>query len=206
MQADLGQVIVACGDLEIQQALENVGGHAVLTDPNHPSGSDRIAEALEIFDPDKKFNVIINLQGDLPTIDPDIIRKVLIPLQDKTVDLATLITKIKTVEERDNPDVVKAVVALKPDQTVGRALYFSRNPTPWGKGDYYHHIGIYAFRRDSLDRFMALPPGVLEQREKLEQLRALEAGMQIQAVLVDTNPLGVDSLQDLEQARFVLRP
>ncbi|MBT6093635.1 MAG: 3-deoxy-manno-octulosonate cytidylyltransferase [Rhodospirillaceae bacterium] len=206
MEADCGPVIVACGEPEIADAITAAGGDAVLTDPNHPSGSDRIHEAVERYDPDGQYDGVINLQGDLPTLAPEVTRAVLEPLADSDVDIATLVTRITDTDERTNPNVVKAVLTMAPDQTSGRALYFSRATVPWSDDDapLYHHIGIYAYRRAALRRFVGLPPGVLEQRERLEQLRALENGMVIAAACVDTVPLGVDTPADLERARRIL--
>ena len=206
MDAGLGPVHVACAEAEIAAAVRAAGGLAVETDPNHPSGSDRIAEALARIDPDRRFDVVINLQGDLPTLDPAIVRAVAAPLSDPGIDIATLVTEIHDPAEAANPHVVKAVVAFAPGADTGPALYFSRNAVPAGAGPLWHHIGIYAYRRDALAQFVALPPGVLEQREKLEQLRALEAGMRIAAVRVDTLPLGVDTPADLARARAILAP
>ena len=204
MEADVGPVIVACAEPEIAEAIEAVGGRAVLTRPDHPSGSDRAYEALTMADPEGKHDAIVNIQGDLPTIEASAVRSVLAPLGQADVDIATLAAVITDEIEKTNPNVVKAVVSLKPDQTVGRALYFSRQTVPSGDGPLYHHIGLYAFRRQALDQFIALPPGPLEQREKLEQLRALEAGMRIDVALVDTVPLGVDTPADLDRARQML--
>jgi 3-deoxy-manno-octulosonate cytidylyltransferase (CMP-KDO synthetase) len=211
MEAKVGPVVVAAAEAAIADAVTAAGGAAVLTDPNHPSGSDRIHEALERFDPAGKHDVVVNLQGDLPTIDPKIVQAVLEPLADPVTDIATLVCEIKLPEERTNPNVVKAAVGFRPGQQSGRALYFSRATVPWSgdSGDdaaapLYHHIGIYAYRRAALRRFVQLPPGVLEMRERLEQLRALENGMVIAARLVDTVPLGVDTPADLERARAML--
>jgi len=204
LEAALGPVVVACGDAAIKDAVEAAGGLAVMTRPDHPSGSDRIFEALSAIDTAGAYDCIVNVQGDLPTIDPDVIRAVLAPLQDPAVDISTLIAEITDPEERTNPNVVKAVVGLSAGETVGRALYFSRTTTPSGDGPLYHHIGLYAYRRDALERFVSLPQGVLEAREKLEQLRALENGMRIDAALVDTVPFGVDIPADLDRARQML--
>lgn len=205
MESDLGPVVVACGDLAIKQAIEDVGGQAVMTKPDHPSGSDRIFEALQIVDPDAHHDCIINVQGDLPTLDPRIIRACLEPLKTDGVDISTLVAEITNEEEKTNPNVVKAVLGLKPGQSTGRALYFSRATVPTGDGPLYHHIGLYAYTRDALTRFVSLAPGVLEQREKLEQLRALEAGMRIDAACVDTVPFGVDTPGDLALAREMIK-
>jgi len=202
--ADLGPVVVACAETEIAAVVEAAGGRAVMTRPDHPSGSDRVYEALSVIDAKERHDAVINLQGDLPTIEPEAIRAVLAPLDEPTVDIATLVAAIGDPGEAQNPDVVKAAVSFGDGSTVGRALYFSRQAVPAGDGPLYHHIGIYAYRRQALERFVALPPGVLERRERLEQLRALEDGMRIDAALVDTIPLGVDTPADLEQARRML--
>lgn len=204
MEADLGPVVVACGDQRIKDAIEQVGGRAVMTAVDHPSGSDRIFEALQRVDPDGLHDSIINVQGDLPTIDPAIIQACLKPLQTDGVDISTLVAEITEEEQKTNPNVVKAVLGLKDQDRIGRALYFSRATVPTGAGPLYHHIGLYAYTRDALTRFVALPPGVLEQREKLEQLRALEAGMRIDAACVDTVPFGVDTPADLALARQMI--
>lgn len=202
--AAIGPVVVACGEQVIVDAVTKAGGHAVLTRADHPSGSDRVYEALQLFDPEGNFNAVINVQGDLPAIAPTAIRDAFMPLENPEVDIATLVVEITDDAERLNPNVVKAVVSLGENQKIGRALYFSRAAVPTGDGPLYHHIGLYAFRRESLARFVALPVGVLEQRERLEQLRALENGMRIDAALVDTVPLGVDTPADLERARQLL--
>lgn len=205
VQAGLGPVVVACSEVEVYDAVHAHGGNAVMTDPDHPSGSDRVWEAVQTVDPEGAFDAIVNVQGDLPTLDPQIIRAVFAPLAEPGVDVSTLVTEITNEEERTNPNVVKAVVGLAPGQRVGRALYFSRATVPANEGPHYHHIGLYAYRRDSLRWFVSLPQGVLESREKLEQLRALENGMRIDCALVDTVPLGVDTPADLERARALLK-
>ncbi len=202
-EAGIGPVLVACAEQEIADAVTAAGGTAVLTDPDLPSGSDRVHQALQTFDPDGKFDAVVNVQGDLPTIEAADIRAVFDPLNDPNVDIATLAAEIKRDEERTNPNVVKAVAAFG-NGRVARALYFTRATAPYGDGPLYHHIGLYTYRRAALDRFVALPPAELEQREKLEQLRALENGMVIAVALVDGVPLGVDTPEDLERARQVL--
>ena len=202
--ADLGPVLVACAEAEIAAVVEAAGGRAVMTRPDHPSGSDRVYEALGAIDAKERHDAVINLQGDLPTIEPEAIRAALAPLHETAVDIATLVAVIDRPEEARDPDAVKAAVSFGDGATVGRALYFSRQAVPAGDGPLYHHIGIYAYRRRALERFVALPPGVLEQRERLEQLRALEDGMRIDATLVDTLPQGVDTPADLERARRML--
>ena len=206
VEADLGPVVVAAAEREIAAAVEAAGGKAVLTRPDHPSGSDRIYEAVSHLDPDGRFDAVVNLQGDLPTVDPASVRACLGLLDTAGVDIGTLAAVIVREDERRDPNVVKAVVPLAPGQTAGRALYFSRAAVPAGDGDLLHHIGLYAYRRDALARFVALPPGILERRERLEQLRALENGMRIDVALVDTVPLGVDTPADLERARRMLAP
>ena len=203
--SQIGPVLVACGEQAIADAVTAAGGAAVMTDPDLPSGSDRVYAALEAFDPDAEYDVVINLQGDLPTIDPFVIETVLHPLSNPAVDIATLVTEISDEAERHDPNAVKAVVGLAIGKTVGRALYFSRATVPTGEGAHYHHIGIYAYRRAALRQFVELPESVLEQREKLEQLRALEAGMRIDVALVDTAPDGVDTPADLERVRVILK-
>lgn len=202
--AGLGPVAVAAGEAEIAAAVEAAGGRAVLTDPGLPSGSDRIHAALEELDPDRRHDVVINLQGDLPALDPAQIRAVAAALADSGADIATLAAEIVDPAERDNPSVVKAVVAWDRDAKRGRALYFTRATAPTGEGPLFHHVGIYAYRRDALTRFVGLPPSPLEMREKLEQLRALEANMSIAVARVDSVPLSVDTQADLERARKIL--
>ncbi len=205
-EAGAGPVLCAAAEAEIISAVKDAGYNATLTDPDHPSGSDRIWEALCAVDPDGSHDVIVNLQGDLPTLDPALVTAVVAPLSDPDVDIATLVAEITESDERDNPNVVKCVAPLDARHTHARALYFTRATAPFGDGPLWHHIGIYAYRRSALERFVSMPPGLLEQREKLEQLRALEAGMRIEAVRVDTVPLGVDTPADLERARQILAP
>jgi 3-deoxy-manno-octulosonate cytidylyltransferase (CMP-KDO synthetase) len=209
-ESDLGPVLVAAGDAVIVDAIKAAGGEAVLTRPDHPSGSDRIWEAVERFDPDRRHDAVVNVQGDLPTVEPKAVRAALAPLDEDEVAISTIAAEIRRAEERTDPNVVKAVVAFTRGGTgglppMGRALYFSRATVPSGEGPLYHHIGLYTYRRDALRRFVALPPGTLEKRERLEQLRALEAGMRIDAALVDTVPLGVDTQDDLARARDMLK-
>ncbi len=204
--AAIGPVLVACGEAEIKAAVEQAGGRAVLTRPDHPSGSDRIHEALELVDPERRHDVVVNLQGDLPMVDPALLRTVLSPLADPAVDIGTIAIPIRDPVERDNPNVVKAAAGFAAGQRISRTLYFSRLPVPWGAGEHYHHIGIYAYRRAALERFVGLSPGVLERRESLEQLRALQAGMRIDVALVDSLPFGVDTPADLDRARALLAP
>jgi 3-deoxy-manno-octulosonate cytidylyltransferase (CMP-KDO synthetase) len=210
LAAGTGPVVVAAAEAEIVDAVEKAGGEAVLTHPEHPSGTDRIHEALERIDPEGRHDAVVNVQGDLPTIDPEVIRAVFAPLADPAVDIATLAVEIEDPEERVDPNVVKAVTSFAPGASVARALYFSRASVPWDGGDsglpLYHHIGLYAYRRAALEHFVSLPASPLEQRERLEQLRALEAGMRIDVARVDTVSLGVDTPALLERARWVLAP
>ncbi len=203
MEADCGPVIVACDATEIADAIARVGGRAVMTRSDHPSGSDRIWEAVEAVSGDYPADVIINLQGDLPTLEPQLVRRVAELLDDPAVEIGTLAAEIVRDEERGNPAVVKAIGTPLSDGHL-RALYFTRATAPSGDGPLYHHIGIYAYRKTALARFVDMPPSPLETRERLEQLRALEAGMRIDVAVVDTVPLGVDTPQDLERARLVI--
>ncbi|MDB5601540.1 MAG: 3-deoxy-manno-octulosonate cytidylyltransferase [Xanthobacteraceae bacterium] len=201
--AGLGPVVVATDSEAIAAAVGKAGGRAVLTRPDHPSGSDRIFEALNLVDPDGSAKFVLNVQGDLPTIAASDIRAVFAPLADPAVDIATLAAEIRKPDERTNPNVVKVVgTPVGPDRL--RALYFTRATAPHGDGPLFHHIGLYAYRREALARFVQLPPSPLETREKLEQLRALEVGMRIDVAIVDTVPLGVDTPEDLETARRML--
>ncbi|MGA7803297.1 3-deoxy-manno-octulosonate cytidylyltransferase [Bradyrhizobium sp.] len=202
-EAAIGRVAVATDTAEIAAAVRAHGGDVVMTRADHPSGSDRIFEALEMLDPTHRADIVINLQGDFPTIATDNIRDVLGPLDDPVVDIATLAAEIHTEEESLAPSVVKAVGSPVGDRRL-RALYFTRATAPWGDGPRYHHIGLYAYRRAALERFVSLPPSPLEQQEKLEQLRALEAGMRIDITIVDHVPRGVDTAADLETARRIL--
>jgi 3-deoxy-manno-octulosonate cytidylyltransferase (CMP-KDO synthetase) len=201
LEAGIGTVAVACGDQPIADAVRQAGGTAVMTDPALPSGSDRVHAALQSLDPGGAHDVVINLQGDLPSLPPDFLRTVLAPLADPAIDIATLVAPITAADEAAAPSVVKCVCAFPPGTDTARALYFSRAAIPWGDGPLWHHIGIYAYRRAALTRFVSLPPSLLEQREKLEQLRALEAGMIVGAARVAHAPFGVDTPEDLERAR-----
>lgn len=203
MAAEVGRVVVATDAEEIRAAVRKAGGEAVMTRADHASGSDRVFEAVNKVDPDGDSELIVNLQGDLPTLEPRLVRDCLAPLTNKAVHLATLAAEIKEAEERTNPNVVK-VVGTPSGPNRLRALYFTRATAPHGEGPLYHHIGMYAYRRNALERFVALKPSPLEKREKLEQLRALEDGMRIDVALVDTVPLGVDTPADLERARRLL--
>jgi 3-deoxy-manno-octulosonate cytidylyltransferase (CMP-KDO synthetase) len=204
MAAGLGPVVVAAAEAEIVTAVEKAGGRAVLTDPALPSGSDRIWAALIAMDPKGSHDVVVNLQGDLPALDPQQLNTVVACLAKSGADIATLAAPIDNEPDRTNPAVVKAVVAWDAGEAMGRALYFTRTPAPGGEGALYHHVGLYAYRREALESFVALPPSPLEKREKLEQLRALEAGMSIAVARVDAAPLSVDTPADLEKARSLL--
>jgi 3-deoxy-manno-octulosonate cytidylyltransferase (CMP-KDO synthetase) len=202
-EAEIGPVVVATDAREIAVAVEKAGGRAVLTRADHPSGSDRIFEALTQVDPQGRVKIVVNMQGDLPTLAPTAIAAALAPLAEAAVDIGTLAAEITVAKERTDPNVVKVVgTPLAPGRL--RALYFTRASAPAGEGPLYHHIGLYAYRRQALERFVKLPPSPLERRERLEQLRALEAGMRIDVALVDGVPLGVDTPEDLEKARAML--
>ena len=205
VEAGVGPVFVATDSEEIAAAVAKAGGQAVMTRPDHASGSDRIFEAMERIA--RTTEIVVNVQGDLPTLNPADIRAALLPLTDPAVDIATIAAEIREAEERTNPNVVKVVGTPVGDQTGARrlrALYFTRATAPYGDGPLYHHIGLYAYRRTALARFVRLPPSPLERREKLEQLRALEAGMRIDVAIVASVPLGVDTPADLEIARAML--
>jgi 3-deoxy-manno-octulosonate cytidylyltransferase (CMP-KDO synthetase) len=202
-ESGLGRVVVATDEPAVAEAIRDHGFEAVMTRTDHQSGSDRIFEALSALDPDGKVEIVINVQGDLPTIDPETIRAALRPLEDRSVDIATLGVEIFRDEEKTNPNVVK-IVGSPLSETRLRGLYFTRATAPWGDGPLYHHIGLYAYRRAALERFVSLPPSPLEKRERLEQLRALEAGMRIDAEIVQSVPLGVDTPEDLARAREIL--
>jgi 3-deoxy-manno-octulosonate cytidylyltransferase (CMP-KDO synthetase) len=202
--AKLGPVIVAVAEREIADAIEGAGGIAVVTDPDLPSGSDRVFQAIETFDPGHKHDVVVNLQGDLPALDPAFVRIVADLLAPTGADIATLAAEIDDPADYDNPSVVKPVVTWDITGRRGRALYFTRARAPANDGPLYHHIGIYAFKRETLSHFVKLPASALEIREKLEQLRALEANMNIAVALVDNVPLSVDTPSDLEKARTII--
>jgi 3-deoxy-manno-octulosonate cytidylyltransferase (CMP-KDO synthetase) len=202
--AGIGDVVIATDSQEIASAVSKAGGRAVMTRSDHASGSDRIAEALTLLDPRRRAEIIVNVQGDLPTLAPDDLRAALAPLADPAVDIATLTAEIRKAEERTSPNVVKVVGSPVGPRRL-RALYFTRATAPAGAGPLYHHIGLYAYRRAALERFVSLPPSPLEQREKLEQLRALEAGMRIDVAIVDSAPLGVDTGEELALARALLQ-
>ncbi len=201
--AGVGPVAVATDAPSIAEAIEREGGRAVMTRADHASGSDRIAEAMEILDPEGHHDLIVNVQGDFPTIDPRAIAASVLPLADPAVDIATLVFPIEREDEKTNPNVVKMVgTEVAPGRF--RALYFTRATAPTGEGPLYHHIGVYAYRRAALRRYVSLPQSPLEVRERLEQLRALEAGMRIDATVVDDVPFGVDTPAQLEEARALL--
>ncbi|MDM7981475.1 MAG: 3-deoxy-manno-octulosonate cytidylyltransferase [Rhizobium sp.] len=202
-EAEVGRIIVAVDDRRVFDAVEAAGFEVVMTRGDHQSGSDRIFEALTKVDPDGVAEIVINVQGDLPTIDAQTIRAALEPLEDPAVDIATLTVEIEDEQEKTNPNVVKVIGSPLSEDRL-RALYFTRATAPYGAGPLYHHIGLYAYRRAALERFVTLRPSTLEKRESLEQLRALEAGMRIDAQIVKTVPLGVDTPVDLEKARRIL--
>ncbi|WP_421854515.1 3-deoxy-manno-octulosonate cytidylyltransferase [Oricola sp.] len=199
-EADCGPVAIATDDARIFETVSDAGFMAVMTRPDHPSGSDRIHEAIVSLDPQAAHDIVVNVQGDLPTIDPADIRTALAPLAEPVCDIATLGVEITDEAEKTNPNVVK-IVGTPVGPRLLRALYFTRATAPWGDGPLYHHIGLYAYRRAALERFVSLPPAELETRERLEQLRALENGMAIHAAIIDTVPLGVDTQPDLDRAR-----
>ena len=203
-EAGIGPVAVACGDSEIAAAVREAGGRAVLTDPALPSGSDRVHAALAELDPDRRHDVVVNLQGDFPTLDPAGLRLVIMPLDDRRVDIGTLVVPIRDEIEATTVSFVKAACSFADGQAIAPALYFSRQAIPWGLGPRWHHVGIYAFRRAALDRYVSLPPSPLERRENLEQLRALEDGMRIGCARMEHGPFGVDTAEDLERARAIL--
>ncbi len=203
-EAGIGPAAVAAGEPEIAEAIRADGGTAILVADDVPSGTDRIHRALLALDPGGRHDAVINLQGDLPTLPPSLLRTLLAALEGSDADIATLVAPITNEAEAAASQVVKCACAFPPGAQVAPALYFSRLPVPWGEGPRYHHIGVYAYRRAALARFVALPASPLEEREKLEQLRALEAGMRIVAALVDHAPFGVDTPEDLERARAAL--
>lgn len=200
--AQIGEAVVATDSDVIQAAVEKAGGRAIMTRSDHPSGSDRIYEALQALDPERRIDLVVNVQGDLPTIDPADIRAALAPLSDAKVDIATLAAVITDPVERINPNIVKVSGAMLAPHRM-HATSFTRADAA-GPGPHYHHIGLYAYRRAALERFVKLPPSANERRERLEQLRALDAGMRIDVALVKSVPLGVDTLEELEKARKLL--
>ncbi|MCX2560378.1 3-deoxy-manno-octulosonate cytidylyltransferase [Acetobacter farinalis] len=201
LAADVGPVAVAAADQAIYDVVTQAGGRAVLTDPGLPSGSDRAWQAAQVLDPDGAHDVIINLQGDLPTLSPDALRAVMRVMPDPAYDIGTLIAPVLSEEEKQASSVVKVACHFEADTLCAPALYFSRTPIPWGEGTLWHHIGIYGWRREALKRFVSLPESGLERRENLEQLRALEAGMRIGCARIEVAPFGVDTPADLERAR-----
>lgn len=203
-EAGVGPVAVACAEAEIAEAVRAAGGTAVLTDPALPSGSDRCFAALSALDPEGRHDVVVNLQGDLPTLDPTAIRAVLEPLAETACDIGTLVVPIRDRPEAEASHVVKAAVVFREGERIAPAPYFSRLPVPFGEGPLWHHVGIYAWRRAALARFVSLPPSPLEQRERLEQLRAIEAGMRIFCIRMEGAPFGVDTPEDLARARAIL--
>jgi 3-deoxy-manno-octulosonate cytidylyltransferase (CMP-KDO synthetase) len=205
VEADCGAVVVATDAEPVRDAILKAGGEALMTRPDHVSGSDRVFEAVLKCDPAGRLETVVNLQGDLPTLDPYLVRSCLQALGQDEADIGTIAAKVTRAEERTDPNVVKVIGTPVGGDSVLRALYFTRATAPYGEGPLYHHIGIYAYTRSALERFVSLPPSPLELREKLEQLRALEAGMRIHVGLVDTVPLGVDTPPDLERARELLQ-
>ncbi|MDX2265733.1 MAG: 3-deoxy-manno-octulosonate cytidylyltransferase [Hyphomicrobiales bacterium] len=205
-EANAGAVYVATDAPEIADVVRRAGGEAVMTGAHHESGSDRVCEAANIVDPQGAVQIVVNVQGDMPTLQPDVVAAALDPLSDPAVDIATVASPITEPSECLDPAVVKIVPSAFSRPGVFRAIYFSRGGAPYGPGAYYHHIGIYAFRRAALHRFVNLPVSALERRERLEQLRALEAGMRIDVRLVESTPFGVDVPADLERARAILAP
>lgn len=204
MAAEAGDVLVATDAPEILTAIEKAGGRAVMTRADHQSGSDRVFEAVEAVDPEGAVDIIVNVQGDQPLLEPSLIHDCLAPLADLSVDIGTLAAVIAEPSDVLEPSFVKVVATPAGQPDVMRALYFTRSPAPYGPGPLFHHIGLYAYRRAALARFVALPPSPLELREKLEQLRALEAGMRIDVKRVDTVPMSVDTPADLERVRALL--
>ncbi len=204
MEAEAGDVVVATDAAEIADAVQAAGGQAVITRADHQSGSDRAFEAVEKVDPQAAASLIVNVQGDLPLLDPALIRDCLDPLGDPAVDIGTLAMVIDEPSDVIEPSIVKVIATPSGGPDMMRALYFTRSPAPYGAGPFYHHIGLYAYRRAALARFVSLPPSPLERREKLEQLRALEAGMRIDVKRVDAVPMSVDTPADLEKVRAAM--
>lgn len=199
-QAQMGPVLVACAEVQVKDAVERAGGTAELTDPELPSGSDRVRQAANRFDPYQSYDIVVNVQGDMPTLDPALIETIIKPLQENSqIDIVTAAVETNDAREIADSNVVKAVISHS-----GRALYFTRAAAPWGEGPILHHLGVYAYRRAALNQFCDLPPSPLERRERLEQLRALEAGLSIHVCLVDAAPHGVDTEDDLARARQLI--
>jgi 3-deoxy-manno-octulosonate cytidylyltransferase (CMP-KDO synthetase) len=205
VEANIGKVLVAAAENEIAEAIRSRGGDALATDPALPSGSDRVAAALKFRDPEGKFTSVVNLQGDLPTIDPLALQRCLAGLTNDSVDIATIAARIDTNEDVQNPNIVKAIAPLSEGREVAYARDFIRDVGPEHDAPFWHHIGVYAYRREALDRFVSLPVSTREARRKLEQMRALDNDMRIAVVRVDSVPLGVDTPADLEAARVILR-
>ena len=202
--SEVGPVAVACSEDVVAEAIRAVGGTAVMTDPTLPRGSDRIHAALMALDPEGAHDVVLNLQGDFPMLPSALLRQVLAPLADPQFAVGTLVTPIQSAAEAASSSVVKAVCAFADGAEVAPALYFSRAAVPWGEGPLWHHLGVYAYRRAALTRFVSLPESLLEIRESLEQLRLLEAGLRIGAARTDATVFGVDTPEDLERARRLL--
>lgn len=202
-ETDIKRIVVACADKEIKNVVENAGGEAVMTSPTLPSGSDRVMEALNLVDPERRHDIVINLQGILPTIDPQAIERAYNLLDNHKTDIGTVATILTEEDARNNPNVVKAVAEIDIDkgQRQGRALYFTRATAPHGEGELLRHIGLYVYRRDAIEKFISSPPAYLEKRENLEQLRALTLGMRIDVALIDHLPRGVKTENDLEKVR-----
>ncbi|RZI46134.1 3-deoxy-manno-octulosonate cytidylyltransferase [Candidatus Finniella inopinata] len=200
LEADMGPVSVACCGPEIAEVVHQNGGQAILTDPDLPSGTDRMWAAIQTLSPESRPSIVINLQGDLPNISASVLQAVLRPLENPAVDIATIACVIENPQDLSNENVVKIALA-KESATRGRGLYFSRATIPFGADTHYHHIGVYAYRYKALEKFVSLPASPLEKAERLEQLRALEAGMRIDVELVETIPHTVDTALDLEAAR-----
>ena len=205
IEANIGKVLVAAAENEIADAIRNQGGDAIVTDPSLPSGSDRIAAALKLRDIHENFEYVVNLQGDLPTIAPLDVQRCLAGLTNESVDIATIAARIETPEDVKNPNIVKAIAPLSDTREVAYARDFVRNVGPEHEAPFWHHIGVYAYRRPSLERFVSLPVSTRESLRKLEQMRALDNDMRIAVVKVDSVPLGVDAPSDLEAARLLLR-
>jgi 3-deoxy-manno-octulosonate cytidylyltransferase (CMP-KDO synthetase) len=202
LQSNVGPVYVACSEIEVKEVVESMGYQAIMTDPNLPSGTDRIFEAVQKVDPTKKFDMVINVQGDLPNFEPHILKDLLEPFKNPAYQISTLCFAITNDDDLTNPNVVKAILSKKSD-TIAEALYFTRSTPPVShrEGTFYHHVGIYAYRRSALDRFVTLPPSPLEKQERLEQLRALEDGMRIGVGLIHSQPMSVDTAEDLERVK-----
>ena len=205
VEANVGKVLVAVAENEIAEVIRSHGGDAIATDPALPSGSDRIAAALKLRDIHEKFEYVVNLQGDLPTIDPLAVRRCLAGLTNASVDIATIAARIDNETDVQNPNVVKAIAPLSNEREVAYARDFVREVGPEHEAPFWHHIGVYAYRRQALERFVGLPVSTREARRKLEQMRALDNDMRMAVVRVDSVPLGVDAPADLEAARVILR-